>query len=143
MSVNTIFVSETISERRGRTKTGKKVYTLDDVYPHADLVTYPSNFEGFGNAFLEAIYFRKPIVVNNYSIYSVDIKPKGFSVIEIDGYVTEEAVEQTRQVLKDKQLREKMVEHNYGIAKRYYSYSVLHKKLKSLIADCLPEILRH
>jgi hypothetical protein len=24
------------------------------------LETYPSNYEGFGNAFLEAIYFRKP-----------------------------------------------------------------------------------
>ncbi|MCK5784835.1 MAG: glycosyltransferase family 4 protein, partial [Desulfobacterales bacterium] len=143
MNVDTTFVSDIIGERRGRTKTGKKVYTLNDIYPHADLVTYPSNFEGFGNAFLEAIYFQKPIVTNNYSIYSVDIKPKGFSVIEIDGYVTEEAVAQTKQVLQDKQLRKKMVAHNYEIATRYYSYEILQKKLKSLIADCLPEIMRH
>ncbi len=143
MKVNTIFVSDVIGERRGRTKTGKKVYTLDDIYPHADLVTYPSNFEGFGNAFLEAVYFKKPIVVNNYSIYSVDIKPKGFSVIEIDGYVTEEAVEQSKQVLKDKQLCEKMVNHNYEVAARYFSYKVLHQKLRDLIYDCMPEILSH
>ncbi len=133
MKVDTIFVSDIINERRGQTISGKKVYTLDDIYPHADLVTYPSNFEGFGNAFLEAIYFKKPIVVNNYSIYSTDIKPKGFSVVEIDGYVTEDVVQRTNDVLKDKSFREKMVNHNYEIAKRYFSYEILEKKLKNLI----------
>ena len=79
------------------TKNGKKIYTLNDIYPQADLITYPSTFEGFGNAFLEAIYFGKPIVVNSYSIYSMDIKPKGFDVIELDGYVTSHAVSLTKK----------------------------------------------
>ena len=137
MKVNTIFVSDIINEKRGLTKTGQKIYTLDDIYPHADLVTYPSNFEGFGNAFLEAIYFKKPIVVNNYSIYASDIKPKGFSVIEFDGYVSEAVVNQTKKVLDDPLLCEKMVEHNYEIATLYFSYSVLEQKLTSIIFDTL------
>ena len=136
MKVDTYFVSNIINEQRGLTKNGRKIYTLEDVYPQADLVTYPSTFEGFGNAFLEAIYFCRPIVVNTYSIYTMDIKPKGFSVIEIDGYVSDEAVRKTRKVLTDSKFRRKMVEHNYETAKHYYSYSVLHNKLKSLIKDC-------
>jgi len=136
MKVDTYFVSNIINEQRGLTKNGRKIYTLEDVYPHADLVTYPSTFEGFGNAFLEAIYFCRPIVVNTYSIYSMDIKPKGFSVIEIDGYVSDAAARQTRKVLKDSEYRNKMVKHNYETAKKYYSYSVLRKKLKNLISDC-------
>ena len=136
LKVNTHFVSDIINERRGHTKNGRKIYTLNDIYPHADLVTYPSNFEGFGNAFLEAVYFRKPIVVNTYSIYSIDIKPKGFNVIEMDGYVTEEAVKKTRKMLKNPPLREKMVAANYEIGKLYYSYDVLHQKIKGLLADC-------
>ena len=80
---------------------GRKIYTLEDIYPYADLVTYPSTFEGFGNAFLETIYFRKPIVVNSYSIYTKDIKPKGFSVIEIDGFVTPDAVEKTYWIMRN------------------------------------------
>jgi len=135
LGVNTVFVSEIINERRGKTKDGKKIYTLEDIYPHADLVTYPSDFEGFGNAFLEAIYFRKPIVVNTYSIYAMDIKPKGFSVVELDGYVTEKAVEQTRRILENPKLCERMVGKNYEIATRYFSYKVLRKKLKALIFD--------
>jgi hypothetical protein len=31
-----------------------------------------------------------------------------------------------------------MVEHNYNIALRHFSYRVLRQKLKALIADCLP-----
>ena len=125
MGVDTYFVANIINETRGKTKNGRKVYTLEDIYPHADLVTYPSDFEGFGNAFLEAIYFCRPIVVNTYSIYTIDIKPKGFSVIEIDGYVTDEAVRKTKKILTDPELRRKMVTHNYEIAKKFYSYSVL------------------
>jgi mannosylglucosylglycerate synthase len=136
MKVDTLFVSDIINERRGMTPDGHKIYTLEDIYPHADLVTYPSNFEGFGNAFLEAVYYRKPIVVNTYSIYSMDIKPKGFSVIEIDGYVTEAAVRKTKKVLKDQKQRQKMVDQNYDIARRYYSFDILHHKLKGLISDC-------
>jgi len=136
MKVDTYFVSSIINEQRGKTKNGRKVYTLEDIYPHADLVTYPSNFEGFGNAFLEAIYFCRPIVVNTYSIYAIDIKPKGFSVIELDGYVTDEAVDLTKKILTDPALRKKMVTHNYETAKKYYSYSVLEKKLRNLISDC-------
>jgi len=139
MNVNTVFVSDIINKRRGYSKTGKKIYDLNDIYPHADLVTYPSYVEGFGNAFLEAIYFRKPIVVNTYAIYTMDIKPKGFSVIELNGYVTKKAVHQARKVLTDPEYYNKMVTCNYEIARRYYSYSVLHQKLKNLILDCIAD----
>lgn len=133
LNVETIFVSDVIGDHRGRTPGGRKIYTLNDIYPHADLVTYPSNYEGFGNAFLEAVYFKKPIVVNAYSIYAIDIKPKGFSVIELDGYVTEKAVEETRRVLESPDLCHRMVEHNYDIACTFFSYSILKQELSATI----------
>ena len=135
MKVNTIFVDDIINEQRGTTADGRKIYTLEDIYPYADLVTYPSTFEGFGNAFLETLYFKKPIVVNTYSIYIKDIQPKGFKVIEIEGYVTDKAVEQTRQVLGNPELRQQMVDHNYELAKKYFSYSVLHQNLKHYMIE--------
>ena len=140
MKVDTVFVSEIINDQRGTTATGQKIYTLEDIYPLADLVTYTSNFEGFGNAFLEAIYYGVPILVNTYSIYAIDIKPKGFSVIEIDGYVTDEAVAQTRKVLTDHHLRDQMVTHNYATARRHYSYTILQRKLTSLLMDSIGHI---
>jgi hypothetical protein len=59
-------------------------------------------------------------------------------VIEIDGYVTEEAVIKAREVLEDPRRRRQMVEKNYDIAKRCFSYSVLRKKLYPLIFDSIP-----
>ena len=135
MKVDTLFVSDIINENRGTTQDGRRIYTLDDIYPYADLVTYPSTIEGFGNAFLEAVYFRIPVVVNLYSIYMVDIKPKGFSAIELDGYVTDAAVRKTRQVLEDPELRKKMVDQNFEIAKDFFSYAGLRRRIKSFLEE--------
>ncbi|MGD9180516.1 MAG: glycosyltransferase family 4 protein [Desulfobacterales bacterium] len=135
MKVNTIFVSDIINEERGTTSDGRKIYTLEDIYPYADLVTYPSTFEGFGNAFLETLYFKKPIVVNTYSIYLKDIQPKGFKVIEIDGYVTDNAVKQTERVLDNPELCKEMVDHDYALAKKYFSYTVLERILSHYMIE--------
>jgi hypothetical protein len=134
MGVNTIFVDAIIGEKRGTTSDGRKIYTLDDVYPYADLVTYPSTVEGFGNAFLEAIYFKRPIVVNAYAIYLKDIKPKGFDVIELNGYVTPDAVETARKVLSDPERCRKMVEQNYQLGRQYFSYAPLKRRIKHAMA---------
>jgi len=135
LNVKTLFICDLIQDERGTTPDGRKIYSLADVYPHADLVTYPSSFEGFGNAFLEAIYYRRPLVVNNYSIYATDIKPKGFKVIEFDGYITDKTIAATRKVLTTPEVAEEMAEHNYQLAIRHYSYAVLRRKLRGLILD--------
>ncbi len=132
LGIRAQFVDDIIGDRRDRTEDGRKIYSLQDIYPHADLVTYPSIFEGFGNAFLEAIYFRKPILVNNYSIYSFDIRPKGFDVIEMDEFVTDRTVEETRQILEDPAMARRMADKNYQLGLRYYSYSILETKLSHL-----------
>ena len=75
--------------------------------------------------FLEAIYIRKPIVVNTYAIYKMDIQPKVFSVRELDEYVTNDAVEQTRKVLTNSQLQKDKVDINYELGKKYFSYKDL------------------
>ena len=135
LGVQTIFSSDRFDENRRLTEDGKKVYSLSDAYPHADLVTYPSLVEGFGNAFLEALYYQKPIVVNNYAIYATDIRPKGFRVIEFDDYITEKTVQYTLNVLDDAQLRQVMCRHNYALALRHFSYKVLRGKLHALLAN--------
>jgi len=134
--VDTLFVSSTIGEHRMTGEDGRKVYTIWDVYPHADLVTYPSTIEGFGNAFLETLYFKKPIAVNIYSVYAVDIKPKGFKVIELDDYITDSSIRLTRQILANPEMTKELVDHNYELGKRYYSYRTLRKKLGILLSEC-------
>jgi hypothetical protein len=139
LEVTVNFESAIVGEERGVTSDGRKIYTLEDVYPYADLVTYPSSIEGFGNAFLEAIYYKRPLVVNNYSIYEADIKPKGFKVIEFDGFISEATLAEARYMLTHPHENAEPAEQNYELAKRYYSFTMLERRLNVLLSDCFGE----
>ncbi|MBF9016482.1 MULTISPECIES: glycosyltransferase family 4 protein [unclassified Oceanispirochaeta] len=135
LKVRAIFVDDIIMDQRGTTTDGRKIYTLQDIYPYADFVTYPSLIEGFGNAFLETLWFRKPILVNNYSIYSTDIKPKGFEVVEIDDFITDKTIEEVQFLLDNPKEVERITEKNYQLALKYYGYNTVDMKLSSLLAN--------
>ena len=141
LGVTVNFEAEIVGDQRGLTPDGRKIYTLGDIYPYADLVTYPSAIEGFGNAFLEAIYYKRPLVVNNYSIYESDIKPRGFEVIEFDGYISERTLQETRSILTNPEKARQQCEHNFNLARRYYSFSMLERRLGLLLADCFGEVI--
>ena len=134
MSVDLKLIDHMIGEERSRIN-GHKIYTLWDVYPHADLVTYPSLYEGFGNALLETIYFKRPAVVNRYPVYNADIEPLGFEFIELDGYVDDASVEKTTELLDDPQEVKRITDHNYQIAREHFSLEVLENKLKEVLAN--------
>ncbi|NOQ45139.1 MAG: glycosyltransferase [Desulfobulbaceae bacterium] len=129
------FFGDRVGDRRHINGEGKKVYVLHDLYPHADLVMYPSIYEGFGNALLEALYFRVPIIVNRYPVWVRDIEPKGFRVPVMEGFVNRQIVTEARRLLDDYEYRTKMVEHNYKLAKKYYGYPILHYCLQTLISN--------
>ncbi|MFC1597285.1 glycosyltransferase [Planctomycetota bacterium] len=133
MDVDVIFADGWISDRRGTGPDGRKLFTIEDVYPQADLVSYPSTYEGFGNAFLEAIYYKCPIVCNRYAIYRTDIEPCGVRPILFDGFPTDETVDEIHRVLTDPQYREQMVEHNYEVASRFFSYEVVEDELRLMM----------
>jgi glycosyltransferase involved in cell wall biosynthesis len=124
-----------VGDKRTITKDGRKIYTLADAYSQADFITYPSIYEGFGNALLEAFYFRKPVLVNRYSIFVADIEPKGAKVIAMDGYLTRDVVAQVERIISDKEYRDEMVDFNYEIGKAFFSYSVLRRKLRALVTN--------
>lgn len=108
-------------------------YSLWDVYPYADFITYPSLYEGFGNAFLEAIYFKKPILINRYSTFVRDIEPLGFDLAVMDGFLSKKTVQRVVGILESSKRRKKMVGSNYAIAARHYSYSVLRNQLSAIM----------
>lgn len=109
--------------------------SLWELYPHADFITYPSLYEGFGNAFLEAVYFKKPLLINRYEIFVRDIEPLGFDLVLMDGYLSRETIQQVRETLDSPKRRERMVNTNYEIATRHYAYGVLRNRLNGLLSS--------
>jgi glycosyltransferase involved in cell wall biosynthesis len=135
MGVRVSFAADLFNHYRGQTPDGRKIYALADAYEEANLIAYPSIVEGFGNAFLEAIYYRRPIVVKEYDVFRIDIQPKGFGVIAFDDFITADTVRQAEAVLDDPALTKPMVDRNYELGRRHYSYGVLETRLTSLLDE--------
>jgi glycosyltransferase involved in cell wall biosynthesis len=139
LSVDVRFESEVVADQPGHTPDGRRIFTLADVYPAADFVTYPSAFEGFGNAFLEAVYYRRPILVNNYSTYEVDIRPRGFRVVWFDGFIGDATMALARRLLDDPPLAAAWAARNYELGARHFSFTILRRHLEDLLSDCFGE----
>jgi glycosyltransferase involved in cell wall biosynthesis len=113
-------------------------FSLWEVYQAADFVTFPSVYEGFGNALLETIYFKKPLLVNRYQIFKVDIEPKGFDLVKMNGRLTADVVTEIKSIMNDPHRREKIVTKNYQLARDHYSFALLRKQFASLISRLIP-----
>ena len=145
--IEAIFVSDLVDTKR-KMKNNRKIYSLWDTYLFADLVTYPSLYEGWGNQFLEAVKAKLPIVIYEYEVFKTDIKPNGFRVIslgdklkgknskglrQVEPSIIEEAVKETIRLLTDLPYRKKMIEHNFKLGRRLYSMQALNEYLKTLL----------
>jgi glycosyltransferase involved in cell wall biosynthesis len=117
---------------------GRELPALANAYAAADLVCFPSLYEGYGNALVEAVYHRRPVLVNRYSVYSSDIAPLGFSFIEIDGSVTDEAVDEANRTVAAGYDVGAIVDRNYAIARASLSYGTAHKVVDRCFAGIRP-----
>ena len=114
-------------------------FSLSDAYARATACTYFSTYEGFGNAFVEAVLAKRPIFVNNYEpVYIPDIGSKGFKTVMIEhGNLTEEAVKEMAQVIYHPEQAREIAEYNFELGKKYFSYDTLREKLEELIGKAL------
>ena len=107
---------------------------LSDVYAHGRACTYFSTYEGFGNAFIEAVLAKKPIFVNNYKpVFMQDIGNKGFKTVMLeDNNLTDDKVKKMADIIYDPERCREIGEFNYNLGKKYFSFDVLEEKLIDL-----------
>jgi glycosyltransferase involved in cell wall biosynthesis len=134
------FIEDQVSSQRkiakianGKKPIRKRIYTLWDCFVNSDFVTYPTEVEGFGNQFVEAIYFKKPIIVAPYPVYKADIAPLGFQTITMPHRVADKVLDETWGLINNPEKRNKMVDENYELGKKYFSYTWVEKKLQKLL----------
>ena len=147
--IEALFIEDLVEARR-QLRAGSKVYSLWDTYVFADLVTFPSLEEGWGNQFLEGARARQPVVVFEYPVFRADIKGAGFQVISLGGELQgrddlglaripqealEAAADHAVEMLTDPALRREAVETNSQIGRRHYSLEALDRYLAELIPD--------
>ena len=128
------YVADRFAPTRSVAEDGRKTYSLWDAYPLADLVAYPSEIEGFGNAFLEASYFKRPIFVNRYPVYVSDLAAAGFKCVEMDGVLTDDVVRDVADLLEAPSRVSQWVERNYQVALERFSYEAVTPTLEKALA---------
>jgi glycosyltransferase involved in cell wall biosynthesis len=145
--IDAIFIEDVVGACRAL-EGDQKRYSLWDAYVFADLVTYPSLWEGWGNQFLEAVRAQLPILLFEYPVYQADIGTKGFRVISLGSAIAgrddldlvqvapqiiEQAAEQAVDLLTDAQLRRETTEHNLKVCRQHYSLQALRNYLAHLL----------
>lgn len=141
-------ISDRVASERRDDAQGRKMYTNRDVLANADIVTYLPVWEGFGNALLEAIAAKVPVVTTAYLVYKTDIKLCGFDNVEIrDDYddegrlvIPERAVDEIYRVLTNAEARRSMVEKNFRIGRREFGFKTLRSRIELVLAEYGDEI---
>lgn len=139
------FIGDRVAHSRNMVN-GKKIYSLWDSYVYSDFVTYPSIWEGFGNQFIEAVFAKLPIIAFEYPVYISDLKNKGFKIVSLgDKFsrdtdnlvcvkedILSKVSKEVISILLNSDLETNIVEDNYNIARKNYSYNSLEKLIESL-----------
>ncbi len=124
----------------------EKKWSFWDLYSIADMVTYPSILEGWGNQLLEAIMAKKPVALFEYEIFKSDIKPSGLEYVNLGDVFTkkgdfvkikpeilEKGAKECLKILFDKEVYEKMVEKNFKIGREFFGYATLKKLIEEIM----------
>ncbi|MEE8441596.1 MAG: glycosyltransferase, partial [Spirochaetia bacterium] len=135
-------ISDRVASARGVDSAGRRLFTNRDVLVHADLVTYLPVWEGFGNALLEALAARAPVVTTTYLVYKTDIMPSGIENIEIrDRYddtgnlvIPDTVLESIHYLLTHPEYRRDLAERNFQIAKTEFGLDVLRDRLNKVLS---------
>jgi glycosyltransferase involved in cell wall biosynthesis len=142
MGLEIHLISDRVASSRGTDAEGRRIFTNRDVLVNADLVTYLPIWEGFGNALLEALAARAPVVTTTYLVYKTDIMPSGVENIEIrDRYdddgrlvIPENALESIHYLLTHPTYQAELAERNFQIARSEFSFSVLRQRLAKVFS---------
>jgi mannosylglucosylglycerate synthase len=130
-----LFIGDRIDSQR-EMKGKRRTYTLWDCYINCDAITYPTAIEGFGNQLVEAIFYKKPVIMTPYPVFERDIQPLGFETILMkDHVVTEEVLSQVRQIMNNPEKIKPMVEKNFELGKKYMSYEWVEEKLQQFFKE--------
>ena len=96
------------------------------LYASADLVAFPSRWEGFGNPPIEAAIHHRPVAVGHYPV-AAELRAMGFQWFEPDDAP---AIE---RFLTDPDPA--LLETNAAIARRHFSLATMRDHLRALLDD--------
>lgn len=104
--------------------------TRAEIYAAADMVLFPSTWEGFGNPPIEAAIYRKPVIVGTYPV-AQEFRDLGFN------WLTPNEVAEAKALLDhpDDPANVALLDTNQSLAKANLSYRAMAERLAALIDE--------
>jgi glycosyltransferase involved in cell wall biosynthesis len=117
----------------GAARTGARLgvpegFTIADVYAAGDVVVLSSTWEGFGNAAIESVAFRRPLARRSYPVM-VEIERHGLRYFDLD------AVDALRAFVERPD--EELLDANLAAAREVYDLRLLPARLDDVLRDLL------
>jgi glycosyltransferase involved in cell wall biosynthesis len=97
------------------------------IYQEADILIYPSIFEGFGIPILEALFSRTPVITSKEGCFG---EAGGPSSMYVDPLNPNEIKEAVQQILSDEDLQNKMIDEGYSYAQNFTDKKIAHNLMK-------------
>ncbi len=143
MGVRWIYAGDVVRPMRSE---ADELYALfPDMYTMADVVVYPTRWEGFGNQLIEAFAAGLPTIIFEYPVYQEDIGPKGFDVVSLGDTVLPEpdelglvqipqsalvgAAAEAVEMLRDAEKYRAVTDQNARTGGRWFGFNVLKEHL--------------
>lgn len=153
-----VFLKDQFGLKRGVTQEGRKIYTMDDIFANATMVSFPSYEESLGAALIKALHAKLPVILYPYPSYHNDIKRREIEVLKYPvysgprmtsvsiraGFAADSYQEDMRKTakkveawLENPELRNAVAQKNYDRGKRYFSFDTLNRRLRSTIEKAI------
>lgn len=92
---------------------------IADAYAAADVVAFPSEWEGFGNPVIESALYERPLALRRYPV-AVELEQFGFRWFDVDDPSVARA-------------EPKLLEHNRAVARRHFSLHDLPARIEAIL----------
>jgi len=126
------YISDNNLQNRVHFLPGLELEEMAAIYQKADILIYPSIFEGFGIPILESLFCKTPVITSKQGCFS---ETGGEQTLYINPLSVSELTAAITKVKSDSNLRQQMIEEGYQYAQNFTDIKVadnLHKIYSSL-----------
>ena len=110
------FIKKNKLEKRTKILSELNLFEIACIYQNAEILIYPSIFEGFGIPIVEALFSKLPVITSKDGCFK---EAGGENSIYIDPLSSEEITKAINIIGNDEKLKNKMIEKGYNFAQNF------------------------
>lgn len=127
------YIKEQQLEEQVTFLSGLSLKELAAVYQGADILIYPSLFEGFGIPILEALFSKTPVITTEGGCFSEAGGPHSYYIKPTDSTALRSAI---LEIQSDNTLRESMIKHGLEHAKQFTDDKIAERLMNLYLSIC-------